>query len=139
MTMKKWIFGALLCTALMSLPALADEPAKTPVAEVSKAPKEAQDFFDLMTGALQDKNYEGFTAPLDDASRGFMSKALFDKATEMFGTHLAAGYEAKYLDVAKKENGAATYLWKLTFTDKSPDAIAIMSLKGTKVGMFFFL
>lgn len=136
--MNKWIYGAVLMATISGVPALADEPAKPATAEVLKPPKEAQDYFDLMIGAIEDKNYEGFLAPIDESSRAFMSKFMFDRAVEMYGPHLTAGYEAKYLEQAKKPD-STTYLWKLTFKDKSSDTFAILTLKGNKVAVFFFM
>lgn len=85
--------------------------------------------------AIAKDNYAGFIA---DGTPEFaaITPEQFDSVAAQVGSRLSDGYRAEYLGKIRKQ-GQEISVWKIIFDDGGDDALATLSVTGSKVSGFF--
>lgn len=101
-------------------------------AQVTKAPKAAQNSFVVMMSALETDDLAAFVAPGETAFAMAFTQPVFAKISAQMAPRLKKGYQATFL-CPMKQRGYDVFLWKLSFKDGGDDLLASLSTKNGKV------
>ena len=115
------ILAALLVASASGL--LAGEPQKEDAA-----------FSEKLLSAIQNSDYNAFVADGTEAFHG-ITKPQFDSVCTALGSKLKTAHVTFLGEL--NQHGFRVTLWKLSFSDGSDDALATLSVKDGKVGVFW--
>jgi hypothetical protein len=118
-------FVAAVLFASSAAVLLAAEPAKEDAALAAK----------LIT-AIEKSDYDTFVADADTPFQKALKKELFAKTCAHYAQQFLSGYEMSYLGDLR-QFGCEVTLWKISFKDRSDDALVTVVMKGGKVAGFW--
>lgn len=86
--------------------------------------------------AIERSDYDTFVADADAPFQKALTKELFAKTCAHYSPQFQSGYETSYLGDLR-QYGSQVTLWKISFKDRSDDALVTVVMKGGKLAGFW--
>jgi hypothetical protein len=128
-TMNTKLIRSLACTAALLI-------GGTVLLSAAEPTKEEAAFSSRLLTSLEKSDYAMFSVDWDAALKPKLKKEPFTMTSALYAARLQAGYEVSYLGDLN-QSGTHVTLWKVSFKDRSDDALVTLVTKEGKVAGFW--